>query len=85
MAELSNTELFDLAGAAEAIRSAARTMEFSKYTMDDVRKQALEYIGGGVPEDSASPLGRLDILDLLEKRVNDIVVAAKKRSASKAG
>lgn len=84
MAELTNTDIKTLFLASVEIRRSSRTMDFAQATLEDIRKQAIEFIGGTskpVTEfgDSTLPLGKLDKLKLLEDKVNQTIDNVIKR------
>jgi len=85
---LTQSEVFDIFAAAQAVRTAQKNVEAAKITLEDVRKEAIDFIGGdqvdnaGEPIDrsSAKPLGRLDKLLILRRVTQDSIDAARTRS-----
>lgn len=79
MPALNNSEIIDLFAGVQSLRRSSRTMEFSQITLEQVRSEALDALGGGRIKDSIDPLGKIDRLNLLEQRVTDMLAAVRAR------
>ena len=80
MAELTNEDLFDIFTASQAMRESARSVEFAQLTLETVKEEALEYIGGDGGKDGKPP-GKLEQLEILKTRMSDLVKNAKSRES----
>lgn len=81
MAVLNSRDVMMLAMAAQMMRNSARTMDGAHLSLEDVRREALEFIGGNTDttKSQAAPMGQFERLDTMEKNVNTLIDAALSR------
>lgn len=84
MAVLNSRDVMVLAMAAQMMRQSARTMDGAHLSLEDTRREALEFIGGesDTTKSQAAPLGLLERLDNMESNVNTLIDAAVSRKLS---